>query len=53
MNQLYPGQFAQEIRIGLLWQPWSNHWQLNAFRNLKEKCRHLIEDLGYEEWTYE
>ncbi len=53
MSQLYPGQFTQEIRIDLLGQPWSDHWQDNAFRNLKEKCRYLIEDLGYEEWTYE
>lgn len=52
MSEFDPESFFRDIRISLMGSgAMDEHWQDHAFDRLKERCRFMIEMLGYEEWN--
>lgn len=52
MSEFDPESFFRDIRISLMGSgAMDEHWQDHAFDCLKERCRFMINMLGYEEWN--
>ncbi len=51
MHEIYPRRFSREINLALIGSPEKMPgWQDVAIERLREKCDHLIEVRGYDEW---
>jgi hypothetical protein len=52
MYEIYPRRFSREINLALIGSPEKMPgWQDMAIERLGEKCDHLIEVRGYDEWS--